>query len=690
MKDSKPNIILITVDELRYPMHFPKDPDTGKPIKTAGRFLELFMPNLYNYLWEDGVKFSNYQTAGCACSPARGAMITGLYGQQTGLLATRANLAAPNSSWAPQPYLRNVFPTYGKLLKHVGYSTPFIGKWHVSNAPNRNTSVGPDSDDQTRGVNETANNYLNEYGFDGYSLPDPCGLPGQGVGEMKPNYQKENLKGKPDGEPENFNDTQLDDSQIAAQAVAWLKAYANSNSKVPFCLTVGFLNPHDKQFYWGGTEWEKFDAAYKELTEQEPYLNYNATPKLANPDDHGYNDVPVNYQTEYELKKKPSLQTAVKNCFGYLTGGISEVRTGYFTAANTGCYSKTKVAKKIVELKKINAPYSYWQRALDMYTQVMTDVDVQLGTLLSQIPESLKKNTVIVFTTDHGDYASSHGMQGKAQTVYRESYNIPLIVKELFKKKSLTSHPDIIRDQLASSIDLVPMLVSIGNGGNMDWIKNKSYKEKFHTEMLYGHGKRFDLLKIVKDPDAEGRRFAAFTSDEIFTNQFNPEIEDGNIRSKIKGKISGKSKRAPIHVIGCVFDEFKYSYKGKPFTLNGKFGFYYDRKQPLDAKNKPVTSKLMAIEKNSIELEYYDYKDEDSRLEMNMDNDEPGSPMEAMISFVTEKLIPEQIQGQMPANMEKAQAEALVQYWVLTNLGNMGSDEGDEATNFIMAGHFVN
>ena len=60
---NKPNILFIMVDEMRFPKIFP----TG--VNTPAEYLQKFMPNVYR-LWEDGVKFSNHQTAATACSPS--------------------------------------------------------------------------------------------------------------------------------------------------------------------------------------------------------------------------------------------------------------------------------------------------------------------------------------------------------------------------------------------------------------------------------------------------------------------------------------------------------------------------------------------------------------------------------------------------------------------------------------------
>src|SRR6266576_1349083 len=124
-QDGRPNILFILVDELRFPRVFPQG------INNAGEFLQRFMPNTYS-LWQRGVKFSGHYTAGTACTPARGTIVTGLYTQQSWELATI--LDSPPSEVSPQPVLSPAYPTYCRVLKHspAQYYTPYIGKWHLS------------------------------------------------------------------------------------------------------------------------------------------------------------------------------------------------------------------------------------------------------------------------------------------------------------------------------------------------------------------------------------------------------------------------------------------------------------------------------------------------------------------------------------------------------------------------------
>src|ERR1700727_4056560 len=78
--NGRPNIVLILVDEMRFPSVFPAG------VNTPAEFLRRYMPNLY-HLWQRGVKFESYYRAGNACTPARAAIAAGLYPHQAWLLA---------------------------------------------------------------------------------------------------------------------------------------------------------------------------------------------------------------------------------------------------------------------------------------------------------------------------------------------------------------------------------------------------------------------------------------------------------------------------------------------------------------------------------------------------------------------------------------------------------------------------
>ena len=73
--------------------------------------------------------------------------------------------------------------------------------------------------------------------------------------------------------------------------------------------------------------------------------------------------------------------------------------------------------------------------------KLQREVDRHVGRVLRTLhsrPE-VAANTVIVFTSDHGEYGASHGLRGKGAAAYEEGIRVPLIVKD--PRRTLTAAP---------------------------------------------------------------------------------------------------------------------------------------------------------------------------------------------------------------------------------------------------------
>ncbi|MBV9390078.1 MAG: sulfatase-like hydrolase/transferase [Chroococcidiopsidaceae cyanobacterium CP_BM_ER_R8_30] len=574
----RPNIIIILVDEMRYPTVFP----TG--ITTADEFIASVMPNTYNWLWRDGVKFSNYFTASDACTPARGTIVSGLYAQQSWMLTTR-----PQTS-LQAPSLNRAFPTYGKLLRRLGYETPYIGKWHLSNAP----------------TNGNLTSYLQAYGFDGLTIPDPLGVGTEG-------YQK--------------------DQQTAAQAVDWLSN--RTANQPPFCLTVGFVDPHDKEYFWGGTEADLYNSLYQQAGKKQ-FKSYTPNPAESSPPPLGFPPVPPNWESADTLKNnKPSLQSFQKQLFEQAFGtGVSDdpsVTTFSFVPSQIQFF-------QVQGYETALAPYAYWSRALDLYALVMQYVDQQIGLVLNAVPEEIRDNTVVVLTSDHGEYGSAHGLQGKSATVYDEALRVPLVVRDFSSR--FTQSPEVTRTQLASSVDLLSLLLGLASLGTTNWMT---------PELQKIYGKRLNLIPLLSDQNASGRPYILHTTDEYV-----PLI------------VTGVGTKP--HIIG---------YR----TEAEKLGIY-------SAWKHGTTD----IELNSIELEYYDYTTEGGRAETdnltNSDDPTVQAKIQALLEVVLQQLIPNELQAPLPAFLQPAQDFSRLRYLQYVSLIDSIKSTSDSLVRDIIAGTF--
>ena len=71
-----------------------------------------------------------------------------------------------------------------------------------------------------------------------------------------------------------------------------------------------------------------------------------------------------------------------------------------------------------------------WLRHLDYYVHLHRMADRNLGTVLAALEASgAWDDTVIIFTSDHGDMCGSHGLRSKGPFVYDEIMRVPLYVK---------------------------------------------------------------------------------------------------------------------------------------------------------------------------------------------------------------------------------------------------------------------
>src|SRR5215831_12208807 len=518
----QPNILFILVDELRFPSVFPNN------IQTPDQFLAAYMPKLYT-LWESGVKFGNHNTAANACTPSRGVLITGLYSQQQWLITTILSTPYPAPPTVPQPVLNPNYPTYGKLLQAAGYQTPYIGKWHVS-------------------VPSSATDTLVKYGFDYYpTYYDPTGTNLQGAyGDEKRGYHN--------------------DAYTTSQAIDWLTNKRPADQ--PWCLTVGLINPHDREFFPAGTEFKTFNELLKSSKTNPGNLNPVAhypgngpvvpwgKNALKSPNSYAFPVLPPNWESADTIKdNKPSTQRFFKEFSEAVWGGISDdsSQDSATVVAYPGANPLTLGVSKF--------PYSYWQRGLDSYTQTMQIVDCQIGRLLDTLqglPQSVIENTVIVFASDHGEYNGAHGfVSGKIGSVYEEAWHVPLIVVD--PSGRFTGDEGILRSGLTSHVDLMPLLASIGNLGSRSWMTG---------DLATIYDGRHDMIPMLKSAGAPGRPYVLYATDEIAGNIYN-------------------FNNSPTNILGLR-------------TEDTKLGVY--------TKWVPLTSRIIP---SSIELEFYDYSTTD-------------------------------------------------------------------------------
>jgi choline-sulfatase len=102
---------------------------------------------------------------------------------------------------------------------------------------------------------------------------------------------------------------------------------------------------------------------------------------------------------------------------------------------------------------------------LKHYWALCTMMDAWFGILLDSLEESGQaENTIVIFTSDHGDYAAAHGLWCKGVPAFREGYRIPNIISwpKYIKNSGRTV------DKLISNCDFMPTLVEAAGADTPD------------------------------------------------------------------------------------------------------------------------------------------------------------------------------------------------------------------------------
>lgn len=215
------------------------------------------------------------------------------------------------------------------------------------------------------------------------------------------------------------------DPKIAGSAEAFI--YGPHDK--PFLSVINFVNPHDMMFYPDRVDPPDAGETYEGLT------------------------VPRNYESLARLKEgKPKCQAQYQQFMNKLMGEMpSDIRSEEDRAKYVHC--------------------------LNYYLWLQDVVDAEIGKILAALDANpkVKENTIIIFTSDHGEQAGSHGMTGKQCSVYEETTNVPFYVVDYTKRLIPENQAGTTREQLASSIDLFPTLLGLAAGGDSMIPKSYAY-----------------------------------------------------------------------------------------------------------------------------------------------------------------------------------------------------------------------
>ncbi len=216
------------------------------------------------------------------------------------------------------------------------------------------------------------------------------------------------------------------DGAIAADAANWLLGHSGSKpADKPWLLAVNFVNPHDIMFYdaTGTMTHERLDPVRVAPLMPAPWsAPYRETLDF---------DLPSSFNDD--LDRKPAAHRDDQR--------LADLMYGRLPADDEQA----------------------WRSHRNYYFNCIRDVDQHVSTVLDALERSGEvDNTIVVFTSDHGEMAGAHGMRQKGATMYKECVRVSCFV----------SHPDMDQgaetDRLATSIDLIPTLLELSQPG-IDW-----------------------------------------------------------------------------------------------------------------------------------------------------------------------------------------------------------------------------
>jgi arylsulfatase A-like enzyme len=348
-----------------------------------------------------GVRFTNAYVQSPICGPSRMSFYTGRYMRSHG------------SHWNGWP-LRVGEPTLGDHLKKIGVRNVLVGKTHM--APDleglKALGIAPDS---IIGV------HVAECGFEPYERDD--GL-------------------HPTGKPRPRYDSYLREHGFDAQN-PW-EHWANSGADADGELQNGWLLTHaDKA------------ARIPDEHSETPYMTRRAMDFIAEAEADGRPwCLHLSYIKPHWPYIAPEPYASMYSAADMLPAIRSEkeqenahpVFAAYMDMRYSKNMSRDEARAKVIPT----------------YMGLITQIDDQMGVLIKFLQaRGLLDTTMIVFTSDHGDYLGDHWM-GEKDLFHEQSAKIPLIVIDPSPEADATR--GTVSDALVEAIDLAPTFVDCFGG----------------------------------------------------------------------------------------------------------------------------------------------------------------------------------------------------------------------------------
>jgi arylsulfatase A-like enzyme len=207
--------------------------------------------------------------------------------------------------------------------------------------------------------------------------------------------------------------------------------FIRSDHDRPFYMVLSLINPHDICKVLGGkVKGATFaDAIFFCRNNDEPYLRFQPRPSL-----------PTNHDS-------PFIEGMIRH-------------RGYM-------YQELEAFSQ-----------DDWKRYLAAYCLLIENTDWYIELLLDALRDAgLEENTIVIFTTDHGDMMGSHHLIAKT-TFYEESAKTMMIVRQ----PGMIIPGTVNTDALIATIDLMPTILDLCDIPVPDSLDGKSFKDQCYGE----------------------------------------------------------------------------------------------------------------------------------------------------------------------------------------------------------------
>lgn len=473
-------------------------------------------PNI-DELAKTGVMFNNAYTPAPVCAPARASLVTGMYPYANGAIYHKAPVTMPNgrvknmgSGYLRETGYREGIVTLAEMFREQGYISASPGKMHVHGELQKDVDEDH-KEGNSMGFDETSLRYYTY--FPGGHYQDEVGEDTYMRYRQFKKYKDVYPKGSMHLNQEYKPTLVLNDEDNFDMVVARKSVeFINKRGKdgKPFFIHIGFEKPHAP------------------FTTTQTYLD------MHNPEDY---ELPETYDDWYNKGKYPWVPNWVHS----------------------------GIPKNLPNAKNVMAAYN----------ACITEMDDMVGRVVQSLKDNgLYENTIIIYTTDHGEHLFEHGLRGK-HNMYEAAVNVPFIISypKLFKENT-------INNSLVSFVDIMPTLADLINGKTpetaqgisiVDVLKNG---EELKDRVVYSEfrGGDYKLLPGIKNVPSRMMRQGDYKF--IYTHGIIDQLYH--------------LKNDPHELNNLIFDEdYKEVYRNMYFQtlVNWQFQEYFPLKASLK-KNK--------------------------------------------------------------------------------------------------------